>query len=94
MCYIFIFYINIFLLSNLNRYKIVIRGFVRVILAECITGNTCQIIIKPLYLCIKAAPWDNINFRFYFCNGVVYPPDHDFIFLRVFRFYQHFYESA
>ena len=34
----------------------------------------------------KAAPWDDSNFRFYFCYEVVYPPDHDFIFLRVFRF--------
>ena len=34
----------------------------------------------------KAAPWDDINFRFYFCNEVVYPLDHDFIFFRVFRF--------
>ena len=33
----------------------------------------------------KAAPWDDINFRFYFCNEVVYPPDRDFIFFRVFR---------
>ena len=37
----------------------------------------------------KAAPWDDINILgFYFCNEVVYPPDHDYI------FYQHFYESA
>ena len=35
---------------------------------------------------VKAAPWDDINFRFQFCNGVVYTPDHDFIFFRVFRF--------
>ena len=27
---------------------------------------------------IKAAPWDDINFRFLSCNEVVYPPDHDF----------------
>ena len=25
-------------------------------------------------------------FVFYFCSEVVYPPDHDFIFFRVFRF--------
>ena len=33
---------------------------------------------------IKAAPWDDINFRFYTCNELVYPPDHDFIFLEFF----------
>ena len=33
----------------------------------------------------KASPWDDINFPFYFCNEVVYPPDHDFIFFTVFR---------
>ena len=48
---------------------------------------------------IKAASWDDINFRLYFCNEVVYPPDQDFIFFSVFRFkkiffYQHFYETA
>ena len=37
------------------------------------------------HLLFKAAPWDDINFRFYFCK-VVYPSDYDFIFLRVFRF--------
>ena len=35
---------------------------------------------------VKAAPWNNINFRFQYCNEVVYPPDHDFMFFRVFRF--------
>ena len=30
---------------------------------------------------VEATPWDDINFRFYFCNEVVYPPGHDFIFL-------------
>ena len=35
---------------------------------------------------LKAAPWDDINFRFQFCSEVLYPPDHDFIFFRVFRF--------
>ena len=39
----------------------------------------------PVYHRVKAAPWDDINFRFQFCNEVVYPPDHDFIFFRVFR---------
>ena len=34
---------------------------------------------------IKAAPWDDINFRFKFCDKVVYPTDHDFFFFRVFR---------
>ena len=24
---------------------------------------------------VKAAPWDDINFSFYFCNEVVYSPD-------------------
>ena len=28
----------------------------------------------------KAAPWDDINFYFLFCNEVVHPKDHDFIF--------------
>ena len=28
----------------------------------------------------KAAPNDDSNFRFLFCNEVVYPTDHDFIF--------------
>ena len=30
---------------------------------------------------LKAAPWDDINFSFQFCNEGVYPTDHDFIFL-------------
>ena len=30
-------------------------------------------------------------FVFNLCNEVVYPPDHDFIFLRVFRFLQIFF---
>ena len=38
-----------------------------------------------------AAPWDNINFRFHFCNEVVYPKDHDFIFFRIFRFLKIFF---
>ena len=41
---------------------------------------------RGVYIFIKAARWDDINFRFLFCNEVVYPPDHDFIFFRVFRF--------
>ena len=40
---------------------------------------------------IKAAPWDNINFCFNFGNEVVDPPDHDFIFFRVFRFLKIFF---
>ena len=57
-----------------------------------------NISILNLYKClVKVAPWDDINFRFYFCNEVVYPPDHDFIFFGVFRLkkkiYQHFYET-
>ena len=35
--------------------------------------------------------WDDTNFRFYFCNNVVYPPDHDFIFFRVFWFKKIFF---
>ena len=31
---------------------------------------------------MKAAPWDDINFRFYFYNEVVYSPDNDFIFFK------------
>ena len=39
-----------------------------------------RIIKKSVFLVwpFKAAPWDDINFRFNFCNEVVYPPDHDF----------------
>ena len=33
-----------------------------------------------IYLSVKAAPWDDINFRFYLRNEVVYPTDHGFIF--------------
>ena len=49
---------------------------------------------------VKPAPCDDINFRFQFCNEVVYPTDHDIIFFRVFRFKKmffsnpHFYESG
>ena len=38
----------------------------------------------------KAAPWDDINFRFYFRTEVVYPTDHVFIFFRIFIFLQIF----
>ena len=40
---------------------------------------------------VKAAPWDDINFRFRFCNEVVYPQDHDFIFFWIFRFKKIFF---
>ena len=33
---------------------------------------------------LKRLSWDDINFRFYFCNEVVYPTDHDFIFFQSF----------
>ena len=39
---------------------------------------------------VKAAPWDDINFRFYFRTEVVYPTDHVFIFFRIFIFLQIF----
>ena len=32
----------------------------------------------------KAAPWDDIMFRFYVCNKVVYPTDHAFTFFQSF----------
>ena len=35
---------------------------------------------KLITLIFKAAPWDDTNFRFQFCNEVVYPPDHFFLF--------------
>ena len=38
----------------------------------------------------KGTPWDDINFRFYFCNEVVYPPDHDFIYSEFLDFYKYF----
>ena len=38
----------------------------------------------------KAAPWNDINFRFYFRTEVVYPTDHVFIFFRIFLFLQIF----
>ena len=39
---------------------------------------------------VKAAPWDDINFRFQFRTEVVYPTDHVFIFFRIFIFLQIF----
>ena len=45
----------------------------------------------------KAAPWDDINFRFESRTEVVYLMDHVFIFFRIFMFLhifnQHFYET-
>ena len=48
------------------------------------------------FMFFKAAPWDDINFRFYFRTEVVYPTDHVFfqnfhIFINIFN--QHFYET-
>ena len=40
---------------------------------------------------IKAAPYDDINFRFSFFNEVVYSTDHDFIFYVIFRFKKIFF---
>ena len=39
---------------------------------------------------IKAAPWDDINFRCYFRTEVVYPTDQVFIFFTIFIFLQIF----
>ena len=39
---------------------------------------------------IKATPWDDINFRFYFRTEVVYPTDHVLIFFRICIFLQIF----
>ena len=41
---------------------------------------------KAAIVLFKAAPWDDINFRFYFRTEVVYPTDHVFIFFRIFIF--------
>ena len=41
-------------------------------------------------LLLKAAPWDDINFRFYIRTEVVYPTDHVFIFFGIFIFLQIF----
>ena len=45
---------------------------------------------KRRILTLKAASWDDINFRFYFRTEVVYPTDHAFIFFRIFIFLQIF----
>ena len=44
-----------------------------------VMGELHQLFIDSICARFKAAPWDDINFRFLFCNEVVYPPDHDFI---------------
>ena len=54
--------------------------------------------LNPTIILLKAAPYDDINFRFLLCNKVVYPTDHDFIFNGIFRLkkiknYPLFYES-
>ena len=46
-----------------------------------------QVNLYQIYKVLKAAPWDDINFRFLFCNEVVYPTEHDFIFYGIFRFF-------
>ena len=46
------------------------------------------IFLKDEIPAIKAAPWDDINFRFLFRTEVVYPTDHVFIFFRIFIFLQ------
>ena len=44
-------------------------------------------LILPIFMDFaKAAPWDDINFCFYFRTEVVYPTDHVFIFFRIFIF--------
>ena len=48
------------------------------------------ILVLKLLNLIKAAPWDNINFRFHFRTEVVYSTDHNFIFFRIFIFLQIF----
>ena len=40
---------------------------------------------------LKAAHRDDINIRFLFCNEVVYPTDHDFIFYWIFIFLKIFF---
>ena len=56
-----------------------------------LTTNMQSYTVKYFQLIsVKAAPWDDINFRFQSCNEVVYHPDQDFVFFRVFRFLQIF----
>ena len=47
-------------------------------------GGVMNKLILPIFMdFVKAAPWDDINFRFYFRTEVVYPTDHVFIFFRI-----------
>ena len=68
------------------------RGFPHPCYVATATQNLKDFRNSSLWTCshIKAAPWDDINFRFYSCNEVVYDPDQEFIFFRVFRFLQIF----
>ena len=56
----------------------------------CVFGEGEVLSMEFKKLKIKAAPWDDINFRFYFRTEVVYPTDHVFIFFRIFIFLQVF----
>ena len=77
----------------------IVQGFSPRLL--CLFSNSCQFkfFIYSLYIYIyiifKAAPWDDVNFRFQFCTEVVYPTDQVFIIFRIFTniFNQHFYET-
>ena len=44
--------------------------------------------IRLNHMTSKVAPWDDINFRFYFRTEVVYPTNH--VFFRIFIFLQIF----
>ena len=66
------------------EFKIALRNFKET--EKCrSTGDQNDTLIN-----IKAAPWDDINFRFYYCTEVVYPTDHVLIFFRIFIFLQIF----
>ena len=56
--------------------------------AECV--RIYKSIVIYFFPLLKVAPWDDINFRFYFRTEVVYPTDHVFIFFRIFIFLQIF----
>ena len=58
-----------------------IQYMYRIIYASLVVHNVYK---------LQAAPWDAINFRFYFRTEVVYPTDHVFIFFRIFIFLQIF----
>ena len=47
-----------------------------------------------IYLSVKAAPWDDINFRFYLRNEVVYPTDHSFFFFLEFLYFYKYFLST